>query len=305
MLLVGLLALRLGRGVARIVLRVLVAYYFLARPEARRSSREFMSAVGARTDRLAVYAHMLRFAECTLDRVFFLTGRMNGIAVHEHGFAPLQRTLEQGRGAVLVSAHLGSFEVLRCAARARRHPLHAVLDLGHAARTQAVLARLSGEQQPARLVDARLPPIELALQLHDIVTRGELVGLMADREMGPRSAVVPFLGRRARFPTGPFLLAAALRCPIFLVLGLSTAPRRYDLYCEAIAERIDLPRPERERALAALVESFAARLEHYCRKAPDNWFNFFPFFMPAPPVPARPGETAPLAARPGARASRP
>jgi predicted LPLAT superfamily acyltransferase len=52
------------------------------------------------------------------------------------------------------------------------------------------------------------------------------------------------------------------------------------LYCEPFEERIDLPRGAREEALRAYVTRYAGRLEHYCRLAPDNWFNFYDFWSP-------------------------
>ena len=82
------------------------------------------------------------------------------------------------------------------------------------------------------------------------------------------------MGGRIELPTGPYVLASVLKCPIYLTFGLYQAPNRYDLYCEPFADDIVLPRGDREPALRALAQRYAERLEHYCRLAPDNWFNF-------------------------------
>ena len=71
---------------------------------------------------------------------------------------------------------------------------------------------------------------------------------------------------------------AILKCPIYLVFGLYREPNRYELYCEPFSERLVLPRGAREEALRHEVARYARRLEDYCRKAPDNWFNFFDFW---------------------------
>ena len=44
------------------------------------------------------------------------------------------------------------------------------------------------------------------------------------------------------------------------------------------SERLMLPRGAREEVLTREVARYARRLEDYCRKAPDNWFNFFDFW---------------------------
>jgi predicted LPLAT superfamily acyltransferase len=74
------------------------------------------------------------------------------------------------------------------------------------------------------------------------------------------------------------LLAALLKCPVYLTFGLYHAPNRYDLFCEPFEDEIQLPREARDEALHAYAQKFAARLEHYVRLAPDNWFNFYDFW---------------------------
>ena len=87
-----------------------------------------------------------------------------------------------------------------------------------------------------------------------------------------------FMGAEARLPTGPYALASAIGCPVFLTFGLYESPNRYRLICEPFAEKVELPRSERQKAIQGYAQRYADRLEHYCRLAPDNWFNFFEFW---------------------------
>jgi predicted LPLAT superfamily acyltransferase len=287
MRLLARLAMWLGRGPIRVFVRAVTLYYFFARPSARRHSREFLRTVGVASGWLAVYRHLLRFAECTLDRLFFLRGETSGLDLRHHGHEHLANLARDRRGAILLGAHLGSFESLRCLGHARDLPLHIVADVRHAARLQGALARMVPADK-LRFIDAGGSTAGLALDVRAAVARGELVAILADRVSGPRTVAVPFLGRPAHFPAGPFLIAALLGCPVYLAFGLYFPPRRYELYCEPLADVVRLPRTGREAALAEIVTAYAARLEHYCRLAPDNWFNFFDFFTPPPPS-AAPG----------------
>ncbi|MBI3310406.1 MAG: glycosyltransferase family 2 protein, partial [Serratia liquefaciens] len=85
-------------------------------------------------------------------------------------------------------------------------------------------------------------------------------------------------GQPAPFPQGPFVLAAALRCPVFLMFGLKQQGH-LNVYFEAFADPLLLPRQQRQQALQDTVDSYAARLEHYCLLAPLDWFNFFDFWQ--------------------------
>jgi predicted LPLAT superfamily acyltransferase len=89
---------------------------------------------------------------------------------------------------------------------------------------------------------------------------------------------VSFLGAPAQLPIGPWVLASTLRVPVFLGFGIYRGGNRYDCHFELFAERIDLPRADRDAALQRYAQQFADRLEHYARLAPYNWFNFYDFW---------------------------
>jgi predicted LPLAT superfamily acyltransferase len=95
---------------------------------------------------------------------------------------------------------------------------------------------------------------------------------------GRRTCFVPLLGAPVELPQAPFLLAHLLGCPVVLMLGLRTGPRRYEIFAEMLAERVTLPRAERERAVEEWVRAYAARLEHHCLEAPFQWFNFYDYW---------------------------
>ena len=114
------------------------------------------------------------------------------------------------------------------------------------------------------------------------IDAGELVALLGDRiGLNDRVVEVELFGAPALLPAGPYWLAASLGCPVYLTFGLFHEPNRYDLYCEPFAERIELRRGDREGDARAWAQRYAQRLEHYCRMAPDNWFNFYPVWKTA------------------------
>ncbi|HEY0180577.1 MAG TPA: acyltransferase, partial [Dokdonella sp.] len=65
-------------------------------------------------------------------------------------------------------------------------------------------------------------------------------------------------------------------------LGLYRGGNRYEIHFEAFADEIVLSRRERQGELRALAQRYAARLEHYVRDAPYNWFNWHDFWEPDP-----------------------
>ncbi len=89
---------------------------------------------------------------------------------------------------------------------------------------------------------------------------------------------VEFFGARAGFPVAPYLIASMLDVPVVLCIGLYRGGNRYDLYFETFADELRLQRATREHELGEWAQHYAARLEHYTRLAPYNWFNLYDFW---------------------------
>jgi predicted LPLAT superfamily acyltransferase len=269
----------LGRRAAGLVIRFVAAWYVLFAPAVRRASRGYLVRVRGQASLADVYRHVFTFAQVATDRLFMVRGDFRPFRVTTHGEEHLRRLRDERCGALLVLAHLGSFEVLRALSRERNLPVNVLGYFQNARMLNAVLRRLDPTVD-ARLIEIRPGDPSFVFEVEDRIARGELVGTMGDRVgHDGKAALVDFLGAPAAFPTGPYLLAAALRCPVYLAFGMYQAPDRYDLFCEPFAPLVELPRgPGRAPALQALARCFAERLEHYCRAYPDAWFNFYDFW---------------------------
>ncbi len=275
-----LLATAFGRPAARALLYPVAAWYVAFHGRVRRASRAYLLRVRGRATFADVYRHVLCFARVTLDRLFLARGRTDGLVLGFHGEEHLRALRAAGRGALLLLAHVGSFEVMRAASTERSFRLNVVGYFRNARRINDTLRRLNPAID-ANLIEIRPNDPGFVFDIGDRIEAGELVGTMGDRVGHDGKAVtIDFLGAPARFPTGPYALAAALGCPVYLCFGLYTDPDRYDLHCEPFAERIALPRDrdERERALRDLAARYAARLEAAVRSAPENWFNFYEYW---------------------------
>ena len=271
------ITLRLGWHAGAGLLYPIALWYHLASPGARAASRDFLGRARGRPARAwEVYRHLLTFARVTLDRVFLLTDRVERFRVEVEGLEHLDALVRRGQGCVLLGGHLGSFEVLRSVAKRAPVPVRPLMFRRNAGALTRLLEGMAPEVQ-RRVIDIGTP--SAMLSAHEAVSRGEIVGILADRApCGQRSAAVDFMGGRAEFPTGPIALAATLGAPVVLFFGVRTGRRRYAVRFEPFAERVVLRRESRHADLAEWVGRFAARLEVRAREHPENWFNFFPFW---------------------------
>ena len=272
------IALTFGRSAARILLYPISLYFLLFSVSARSASRQYLRKVLVGEPRLAhLFRHYHTFASTILDRVFFLHGQFHRFEVQVHGEDIVREAISTGEGCLMLGAHLGSFEVIRALGRqAGGTRISMVMYEENARKINSVLAAINPE---VALDVIALGKVDSMLKVQNALARGELVGMLADRTIaGEGTMACPFLGEPARIPLGPFRIAAMLKRPVILMFGLYRGGNRYDIFFEQLVDMRHIERPQRSAVLERAMHTYLARLEHYCRLAPYNWFNFYDYW---------------------------
>lgn len=271
-----------GRWPFRVVLYPVLAWYVLTKPLPRRASREYLGRVAAHAGAAlpGVMRHFASFGENILDKMLLWGGLFKLDSVDLHGGELITEALAAGRGGLLICSHLGNLELCRVLSRQRHDiKLTVLVHTKHAQAFNAMLGRLNPESQFNLMQVTEMSPAT-AMLLSERVARGEFVVIAGDRvpvSHNPRVAVAEFIGAPAAFPVGPYVLASVLQCPVYLLFSIREG-RRSAVYFEAFRDSVRIPRQGREAAFAALAADYAGRLEHYCLRAPLQWFNFYDFW---------------------------
>ena len=150
----------------------------------------------------------------------------------------------------------------------------------NAERINTLFRELSPDMD-ARVIRVDPDSIDSVFEIRECLRRGELVAILGDRIESAdqnRTVRVPLLGDLVKLSESPFLLSALLDCPVLIILAFREASGCYSVFAEKLADRICLPRREREKGMAELVNAYAERLEFYCKRHPFQWFNFFDYW---------------------------
>jgi predicted LPLAT superfamily acyltransferase len=281
----------LGRSAFSLLLYPVVAYFWLTAGAARRASRAYLSRVRERLTALGrpvpkgltTLSHFFEFGRSVLDKGAMWGGSLRGAKIEFDDPEMAARLRESGRGALIVGSHLGNLEMLRAYADAEQGLAVNALVFSRSSPKLRRLAATVGPRAFDRMIEIDTLGPESVIRLQDKIRAGEHIAITADRvsvRHKERCVHVPFLGRPAPFPEGPFILASLLACPVYLMFCVADGAR-YRVYVEQFADPLVLPRAERHDALERVIAQYARRLEAHCLLAPTQWFNFFDFWEQA------------------------
>lgn len=191
------------------------------------------------------------------------------------GTGPLDRIISEGKGAIMLTAHAGNFELGGLPLRARGHSVYAVYKPDRFAAVERLRTRLRSQGGVIGVpVDGKgfstLPLVKL-------LREGKLVGMQGDRDFSLNGLPIPFFGREVFFPRGPWELAAMTGAPILTAfLWVDEEGRFRGDFGAPIYIRGG--RGERMAEIEQGMRRYAAELETLVRRDPSQWYCFYPFW---------------------------
>ena len=274
------MSLSLGRPAGRMLLYPICLYFLLFSVKARRASRKYLGRVLERPPRFGeLFRHYYSFATVALDRMFLLRNRFAQFDVRVHGREILDEATARGEPCFLLGAHFGSFEALHV--YGMEHNLNvSMMMFERGSRNMNALAKAINPDLDRSVIG--MGSFDSMFKVLERFDRGEWVGMLGDRRIYDSGAVgVPYLGAKAALPTAPFRIAALIGRPVVLMVALYLGGNRYDLHFERLVDVPKLERGKRDAMIREYATRYVQRLEHYCRLAPYNWFNFYDFWADA------------------------
>jgi lauroyl/myristoyl acyltransferase len=253
---------------------------FAAMPRERRAARRNLERIGGRrgpASSLAAFRLFYNFSKFMVGYTDLPPFRdrlpdewIEGRDAARRMIEPL---LAEGRGLIVVTLHLGHWE-MGLALLARLGPPVSVVIRPDGADGGGRFGAAVRERPGLRVIEAGEQAwngLDLLLALR----RGEVVAVQGDRPFGAARRRAILFGAPADLPLGPLCLAQASGAPLLLVWLPIRGHGRY---------RVHLAGPLRvgpgEAALQAAFGDYARRIEAAVAAHPTQWFNFYDVWMP-------------------------
>lgn len=268
------LALTLPLAVSYVIATVIAFIYYLSVPNDRRALQDNLRVVlgeGATPRTLRIYTRrtFINFAKYLAD--FFRTEkvsreeRLRQVAVENQHF--IDEALRLGKGVIMLSSHIGNWEMGATVLAALGYPVHALV-LDHAEeRVNAFFV------QQRSIGGVRVLSSSSALRSCIRVLRNNaMLAILGDRDFSENGRRIAFFGRETLMPKGPAYFALKTGAPIVWASLLRERNDRFRLVMDKPI--YSQPTGNKDHDIDAIMRSYLEMMEGYIRRYPDQWYVF-------------------------------
>ena len=265
---------KLGLTSAYFVLYFVAAYFcFFAKDSTESSYYYFRKRLGYSRFKsiTSVYLSYFVFGQTIIDKIAISSGLKSKFTYDFDGIHRIKEVLKEKKGGILISGHLGNFEIAQhffgeleekdCISLLRYNVEHT-----------AIKNYLDTVMKKSNIKIIFIKDdFSHIFEINAALARNEIVCITGDRYIKDSKYLTQeLLGKEAKFPAGPFLLASRLKVPVLFVYVMKESRKHYHLYARSSKVKyIDAN---------ALLYNYTKSLEWILKKHPLQWFNYFDFW---------------------------
>ncbi len=265
-----------GLSAAYALLPFVTLYYRLFVPAATRPLM-YMYTERLQFDRKKasklIRKNLLVFGQTIIDKIAVLSGAGDKLSFTHEGVEYIEQLVKDGKGGVLLSAHLGNWEVAGHLLKRVNTVINIVMYDGEAEQMKQFMQQFESNRS-FNIIFIK-DDLSHIYEISAALARNELICLHGDRfRPGNRTMQHDFLGKNALFPAGPFILAAKLKAPVCFVFAFKETNFHYHFY--AYPPRVYEGRGT--QGMEKMLDEYVDKLEDKLKQYPWQWFNYYDFW---------------------------
>ncbi|MCK5677384.1 MAG: lipid A biosynthesis acyltransferase [Flavobacteriaceae bacterium] len=220
---------------------------------------------------LSIYKSYFVFGQTIIDKVAISSGLRNKFTYKFDGGEKIVELLKKKKGGILISAHVGNFEIAEYFFNEIDVDSQINLvttDNEHRAIKEYLESVSLKNNLKYIIVNEDLSHI---FEINNALSNNELVCFTGDRYFESNKVLrEDLLGKKANFPAGTFLLGSRLNVPVIFVYVMKESSKHYHLY----ARKANF----KSRDAQGLLNNYTKSIEGILKKYPYQWFNYFDFW---------------------------
>lgn len=260
------------------LLRFVVSYYFFFSAKAsrqiyflyhRKLGYSWISSI------IKLYKNYYMLGQCIIDKVVIMSGIKNNFSFVFDGEENLKKIISLQKGGILLSAHIGNWDVAGHLFKRLETRINIVMYDGEHEQIKKYLEGVTGKPNMNIIIIKN--DLSHIYAISDAFANNELVCMHADRFIqGNKTLTTSFLGDQARFPMGPFILASKFKVPVSFVYAVKESNLHYHLFASEIKDYSSLPK---DTMVQEMLNDFSSGMEIRVKQFPEQWFNYYNFWQ--------------------------
>lgn len=222
-----------------------------------------------------IYKNYYQLGQSIIDKVVVMGGISNNFTFNFEGEENLRSIAGLQKGGLLLSAHVGNWDIAGHLLKRLNTRIHIVIFDGEYQKIKQYLDKVTG----GLAVNVIIIKNDLShiYAINDAFKNNELVCMHADRFIeGNKTLTTQFLGDKARYPMGPFLLASKFKVPVTFVFALKESVEHYHFFSSPVK---NYEITDRNVLMQTMLDDFAAEMEDKVKAYPEQWFNYYNFWQ--------------------------
>ena len=221
-----------------------------------------------------LYKNYYLLGQSIIDKVVLMSGIKNNFSFNFDGEENLLKIAGMQKGGILLSAHIGNWDVAGHLFTRLQTPINIVLYDGEHEQIKEYLEGVTGKRNVNIIVIKN--DLSHIYAISDAFNKNELVCMHADRFLpGNKTLTADFLGQQAKFPMGPFLLAATFKVPVSFVFAAKESKLHYHFFASEIKDYSNFGKGQ---LMQEMLNDFAKEMESKLKLYPEQWFNYYNFW---------------------------
>ncbi|MFT4155883.1 lipid A biosynthesis acyltransferase [Parafilimonas sp.] len=268
---------KFGVRPAYALLSVVALYYFLFSFKAASVIYGFYRRrlhYGRFSALLKLYKNYYRLGQVLIDKIAIMSGAGADFTFNFDGEENLRNITALQKGGLLLSAHIGSWEIAGHLLKRLNTCINIVMFDGEHQKIKEYLKSVTGETSAKIIVIKN--DLSHIFEINEALKNNELVCMHADRFVeGNKTIEASFLGSPAKFPLGPFLLAVKFKVPVAYVFALKETALHYHFFS---THARDYSAYDKKEAIPQMLKDFTGEMEDKVKAYPEQWFNYYDFW---------------------------
>ena len=223
---------------------------------------------------LKLYRNNYKLGQIIIDKVVVMSGIKNNFTYNFDGEENLREIASMKKGGILISAHIGNWDIAGYLLKRLNTKINIVMFDGEQKQIKEYLNSVTGIKN-VNFIFIKNDHSHI-YEISDSLKNNELICMHADRFIEDNKTIETcFLGEKAKFPKGPFLLATIFKVPISFVFAIKESNMKYHFFATK-NKKYDYE--VKEVAIQNMLNDFVIELEGKLKAYPEQWFNYFNFW---------------------------